>query len=662
MQQPWPKPLLCGIGAYVVTSYRPSGSRPTKTIWLLTSVLVLVLTPFARGQFTIPDGYQNPTNLQIANGNLYFTATSTYSNDTLMSVPSSGGPATPVVAGLTNFDGGFRGINAYSVDGPQVYGGYGGYGTYTNFSAPSSGGSSTSLASIVGGTFIGESAGTVYYSNNFNNINAIPASGGTPTTLATGVWVRYNTMDSSGIYFQNYNDKNIYNFNLTSHSVTPIATGLSQEVSIFSDANNVYLNDFGNGIIAVPKAGGAPHVVVSGSNIRGYAASAGYVYYTNGSSVNRITAKGGSTPLSLGTTASGTVTGIATDGKAVYYTAAGTNGGDKVNKIQPAVLPSTEEIAFYANTHSYIGHAFVQLIPFEGSQAGQSLYYGFYPEYQSNMACPGQIQNDQHTPWTWRITYDVSDVQYAAAAALIRHDIAHPPYYFVPTFNCTNWVSQVAAAANIQLPNIFTGVHIADPYAFASSLADIGNGNLFKGGVVMANPNQSGSVILRAASSTASPVDYSFSQLELAGHSDPSGLATALGLPLDQINLGTVNANRLSGLNLSLLGTDPNSAILSMSWGDGLPDDTQATRFAHLYDPGTYNADLFILDSGAVHSYDMTVVVSDGAAATITVQPSAFTPSLSANIGEAPIVPQDVPEPAIGGLLLVIVLPVLRRR
>jgi hypothetical protein len=119
------------------------------------------------------------------------------------------------------------------------------------------------------------------------------------------------------------------------------------------------------------------------------------------------------------------------------------------------------------------------------------------------------------------------------------------------------------------------------------------------------------------------------------------------------VDLGTVNANTLTGLSLDIPNGDPASSLISMNWGDGSPFVAQSTSFTHVYAPGIYNADLLIWDAGAIHSYLMQIGVSGSPGAMITLNPTAFTPIPQDNPGlsSAAAIP-EVPEPSAGVLLM----------
>ena len=163
----------------------------------------------------------------------------------------------------------------------------------------------------------------------------------------------------------------------------------------------------------------------------------------------------------------------------------------------------------------------------------------------------------------------------------------------------------------------------------------MGNGTTFMGGTVTSNQSPAAR-LLSASSAVATPLDYSYSGLESAGHADPATLATAIGIPYDHVNLGTVNANSVNGLWLTVAGADTNFDIISIKWGDGSALQEQAATFSHVYSVGTYSAQLLVIDAGAVHSYDMMVVVSSSTAAAVTVNVTPLAPVSIPNQGLIP--------------------------
>lgn len=285
-------------------------------------------------------------------------------------------------------------------------------------------------------------------------------------------------------------------------------------------------------------------------------------------------------------------------------------------------------ITFYhqpGDANNGAGHAFLSLTWKDGT----TRFYGFYAVNLKNLFLGAQgIILGGEPNWDYSISYPISVSQYGSAATIVTHDWVSPPTYSLLTFNCMNWVVKVANAAGVLLPNSQDEAGVSDPGTFGASLANIGNGNSSNGGLVTAN----------ASPDPPTPFDYSYAGLETAGHANPSGLATSIGLAYDPVNLGTVNANSTNGLVLTLAGINTNQSLISMSWGDGSPFQEQTLNFSHLYAAGTYQANLLVIDAGAVHSYSITVVVSPSPAVSV---PVTVTPFPFANIPNQGFVSAD---------------------
>jgi hypothetical protein len=291
-----------------------------------------------------------------------------------------------------------------------------------------------------------------------------------------------------------------------------------------------------------------------------------------------------------------------------------------------------------------IGHGFVKLMPMNNAQAGQSLGYGLYPATYDIFGGAGIIKNDSTRRSDFCITYNVTPAQYNAAVAVISAAITAPPAYNMGTNNCVDFINSVAAAAGITLPNTATSIpldgSVSDPAAMWNSLSGIGNGGTFGSGTVMTT---GGMVAVNT------PNDFSYAGLTNDGHDDASNVASYTGLPFDQVNLGALTANDLTGITINLTNPDLSASITSVDWGDGSPYPGQQSSFSHVYGaPGTYDADLFVMDSGAVHSYPMSISVSSSPASSVDVTITGFSPATDENPGfgppDTPLA--EVPEPA----------------
>jgi hypothetical protein len=332
----------------------------------------------------------------------------------------------------------------------------------------------------------------------------------------------------------------------------------------------------------------------------------------------------------------------------------------KVNYSSTSVtVQPTDVITFFdesaLTTDSTFGHTFIGLT----NAQGHTDFEGFYSANVLPFTA-GTIQPDTNTPWNYAISFAISASKYSAVTNLINQDGASPPTYSLVYYNCTNWIASIAQVAGITLPNIYGPSQnpsvngTAMPSVFGLSLKAIGNGNTENGGTVSFAPtllaqSQSNAALLEKSAiadlSPTMPLDFDYGGVEQLGHTDPSAVASAFGMPLDQVNLGTVNANSVTGLSLSLVGADPTEDVISMNWGDGSAYDEQSLTFSHIYAPGTYIADLLDVDDGAVHSYDMTVDVSSAPSTPIEIDVTAYPIVDNPNPGLVPFTPISIPEP-----------------
>jgi hypothetical protein len=302
-----------------------------------------------------------------------------------------------------------------------------------------------------------------------------------------------------------------------------------------------------------------------------------------------------------------------------------------------------------------IGHAFVQMMPMFGPQNGRTLAYGYYPSVSSPYAT-GVIKNDGTHAKDFCICYNVTQAQYNAAAGVINARITTPGTYNVLTNNCVDFAAAVATAAGITLPTTVNRLNISDPAAAWSSLNAIGNNGTSGGGTVTTSAN---------IQAPGTPKDYSYVGLTDDGHMHPATLAGYTGTTLTQTNLGTVNANFTGGMSFSLANADLANSIVSMNWGDGSLYDDRQSSFTHVYSPGTYNADLFVLDAGSVQRFNFTVNVNSSAPGNLFATVASFSPTTLDNSGGAAFNSVEsvaIPEPSAMTLLAGAGLTLLRRR
>ena len=373
----------------------------------------------------------------------------------------------------------------------------------------------------------------------------------------------------------------------------------------------------------------------------------GFVYDAcDNQPVSGATVQVGSSTATTGVSGKYTLTGLAFGS---YTVTAAKNGyseasitadvsGCQQATVANILLPETGAIGtitFYGepgpSNPNIGGHAFISL-----TGNGVTQYYGFYPLWPNEMAyCPGFFNNDAGAEWDWSISYPITCSQYRLISLKITTDLVSPPLYQLSGLNCMAWAASVANLGGIQLPDYIDYAGIADPVTFRESLSAIGDGNSQDGGTVTHN----------GLIDPPTPYDYSYSGVETFGHTNALALANLLNLTNDIVNLSsylsTLNANSTNGLTIYIFGENTNTALISMSWGDGSAFQEQMLSFSHVYSAGTYAGNLLIVDTNAVHLYTFNVTVSPapGTVNTINVTQFYSTPATNQHIVPAGPVP-----------------------
>jgi hypothetical protein len=212
-------------------------------------------------------------------------------------VGKNGTGAQELVTGTSLFDSGAnRGVGLLVISGQQLFAGFGGYLSYNIIRATLTGGSPTLLTSTSGGYFFGVSGTTAYYGSGFCCINGIPTAGGSGANVFSGVWVRSVAIDQSALYFVEYFTKNVYRFDLSTHVLTPLITGNPAEGQVVINSTTVFFA-LGSTIRAVPKTGGTPTTIYSGTAPQLGTANDTHVFFMEGTNLNEVPVAGGTTRM-----------------------------------------------------------------------------------------------------------------------------------------------------------------------------------------------------------------------------------------------------------------------------------------------------------------------------------------------------------------------------
>jgi hypothetical protein len=320
------------------------------------------------------------------------------------------------------------------------------------------------------------------------------------------------------------------------------------------------------------------------------------------------------------------------------------------------------------------GHAFVQLLPGEGPQAGsRRLVYGFFTKNIPGgltVGAKGIVDYEGEHEWDWKICYAVSKDSYDKAAALIRRDEANPPEYILLKFNCTDWIASIASQAAIMLPpysanllrkdsvskrlpdflsflkgpveNLTPEINIslADPERLSEELKRLYERKAdFQGGIVYGNFKHVTPTDAVDPPTTRLDLD-SVEDIVTLGLQNPSRLATGLGLAVRDEKLGAVHVG--VGRELETVLRKREGDIVDIRFGDGTAAAQQST-FSHTFRrPGVYVVRGVAIGS-TVERFSFRVVVEPGsrrAVKTILVHHDSLPPSTL-----APLLPDVAPLP-----------------
>jgi hypothetical protein len=320
----------------------------------------------------------------------------------------------------------------------------------------------------------------------------------------------------------------------------------------------------------------------------------------------------------------------------------------------PASAAASPRMCFYTEDRQVIGgslsgHAFVQLLPDSGPQAGKrDLVYGFSAKHTALAITggPGIITSNATHAWNWKLCETVSQHSYNAAAGRIASDEKNPPEYALFKFNCTNWIFRIAAKAFVTLPSAkaLGSETFFDPEVLGGKLKDMwveqGSRNI-PGGKVFRN---SGNLSPTDAADPPSPfATNSYTDLALDAFSNPVALAHNLEMAVAQRRLSALRVGVGHDLVVSLRGVDPDEAITQVRFGDNA-HSLQRSTFTHAYlRAGSYRVHGIAIAHSTVFSFSFTVTAGGGGSARTTiVVPNLRPPRPTPRPVPAPIVPQPL--------------------
>jgi hypothetical protein len=306
---------------------------------------------------------------------------------------------------------------------------------------------------------------------------------------------------------------------------------------------------------------------------------------------------------------------------------------------------------------SMTGHAFVQMLPDSGPDAGKrNLVYGFYPKVKARfLDGPGEVKDDADHGWDWKLCRFVTTDQYNKAAKVVADDRKTTPDYVFLKFNCTDWAYKVGKAADIPLPPAGAFItNVYDPERVAKEFQKMfqqqGGRNIPGGNAVFRNSDRktaqqsSDYRVAGAAANLDAPFGDSYTDIVRTVVDDPKEVADMYDFSSDAASLDGVTLDTDGELHLRLNGFDADKAITGVRWGDG-EADYQHHAFKHTYrEAGTYHLTGFAIADYDVYRFRVPVRVEKGGdgEATVSVDVPNGTPKPDAApvLHEAPPIAQ----------------------
>ena len=306
-------------------------------------------------------------------------------------------------------------------------------------------------------------------------------------------------------------------------------------------------------------------------------------------------------------------------------------GGMILAAAGAAPAAASPRVCVYAqerNIHkeAYTGHAFVQLLPDSGPQAGsRNLTFGFSPKepLKAVTGGPGQILNDSMHRWDWKLCKSVTNEGYDKAVRAISVDRDKRPEYALLKFNCTDWAFKIAKEAGVNdLPSAKAlGTGVLDPEALAKNYEKLwieqGRRNIPRATGVWKNtanvfPNN-------LEDPPSGVIDLSsYTDIALLAFSDPHLIAHWLDmtprtavLPAETVGVGR-------SLRISLRGFGTLPTVTEVQFGDG-SRQYQRRTFTHSYPrAGNHSVRGIAIANATVYRFTLRVTVHRGAGALTT--------------------------------------------
>lgn len=268
-------------------------------------------------------GLYKPTQLEVFNGNVYFTdqtfnaLPSDTSSYLIKEVSTSGGTPKTLVSGLPQ-------IETYAIDSTGVYGDYGGPPSDIVFTVPT--GKAAKELGTIGDAFYGLDSGKLIYTNTTPSyaLYSLPETGGTHTPINALFEPQAEVVDGNNIDYVDNTTESVEVINLTSGVITDLTPNFHLETdNIFADANNIYVQADSGALYSVSKANGTITQLLENGAPKAFCSDGTEIYLNDDNALGEMSVNGG--PVSVLATLPTDLqelVSVTQSGSFVYYTGA----------------------------------------------------------------------------------------------------------------------------------------------------------------------------------------------------------------------------------------------------------------------------------------------------------------------------------------------------
>jgi hypothetical protein len=217
--------------------------------------------------------YNYANGLALNDSDIFFTETTTGLGN-VWRISVGGTTATRIVWVGKN-------VGAIAADRTSVYW-LGGGTDGSVMEAPIGGGTPTTLASAQDSPWaIALDATSVYWTVK-GAVRKVPLKGGAITTMVSLQQSRGIAVDSTSLYFADYDAGTVNQMPIGGGAPTPLATGQTEPVALAVDSTSIYWTNGDGTVMKAPLEGGTPTMLASGQfNPTSIAVDGTSVYWTN---------------------------------------------------------------------------------------------------------------------------------------------------------------------------------------------------------------------------------------------------------------------------------------------------------------------------------------------------------------------------------------------